>query len=148
MIIPASHIYEEDQKNRADTRLDANSMSLSVITSKMISLINSKTQNNRTLINPSGNKTWTVYPGDLLCDHQWHPVDFSDLKVWVQNCEQWMKEGNIVEGNTFQYRWNSNTSDFEVRLGLELDPINNYKGVYRHIFRYTREDTTPKWPVR
>jgi uridine kinase len=144
VVIPVSHLYEKDQQNRADISFNSNSMSINNITGKVINYINGKIQNNKTLINPLKNKPWTVYPGDLLCDHEWHPIDFMDLKAYVQAQEQWMNEGNIVEGNTFQYRKNDTTSDYEVRLGKELDA---FKGIYRHLFRYTLDDTVLKSPI-
>jgi uridine kinase len=153
VVIPVSHLYEKDerdQKKCANIIFDSNNESINSITNKVLSYINSRISGSHKLINPSNSKTWTVQPGALLCDQEWHPIDFMDLKAHVQNCEQWMNEGedNIVEGATFQYRKNVNTGDFEVRLGKELDPIYNYKGIYRHIFRYTTEHTEPKKAIK
>jgi uridine kinase len=140
VVVPVSHRYEEKQKKRADIIFDSNTFSKNKINGRIVKYINSKIQNCKTLVNPLKNKTWTVYPSDLLCDHEWHPIHFMDLKTHVQNSEQWMNEGNIVEGYTFQYRKNPNTGDFEVRLSTIWER-------YRHIFRYTRENTTPKTPI-
>jgi hypothetical protein len=58
--------------------------------------------------------TWEVKEGDLLSDHEWHPIDFSE-------------KSKMIQEGIFEYRRNPNTDRYEVRLSHDN---------YRHIFRY------------
>lgn len=138
VVIPASHVNEKAQKSRADDVIDNMGNSAQDATNKIVDLINKKSTDK--LSYPKNNRKWTVYPDDLICDHEWHPIDFMDLKEHVKNHEEWMKSGNIVDGNSFQYRMNPATSDYEIRLSLDWPK-------YRHICRYTTQDTQPKFPA-
>lgn len=144
-VIPASKEYEAEQ--RATSKIfDSNINSISALTDDVIKYINlqlytSKFEDNLVIPNKKDVSFWQVYPGDLLSDHEWHPVDFADLKDHVQNQKQALDTGHRIDGNTFQYRRNPNTGNYEVRLSHDGDK-------YRHLFRYTREPTLPKQRLR
>jgi len=90
---------------------------------------------------PLKRRAWKVKPGDLLSDHEWHPIDFDDLKRWAKNNKDKMNSGEELHGNTFEYRKDPFSGNYyEVRLSKE-------RGKYRHIFRYTLEPTPSKKPA-
>jgi uridine kinase len=142
VVIPASKEYQDKQKAAADKIFDSNFSTINALADDLIKYINlqlytNKFEDNLVVPNVNDERLWQVHPGDLLSDHEWHPIDFNDLKDHAQKQKQALDSGSIVQGNTFEYRKNQNTDDYEVRLSLD--------GVkYRHIFRYTRKPTLPK----
>ena len=116
MVIPVSESYAYQSKV-ADKRFDTNSNTVENITDKAVRYINKKfckNGNGESLILPTQNKPWKVKQGDLLSDHEWHPIDFSE-------------KGKMIKEDIFESRRNPNTDCYEVRLSHEN---------YRHIFRY------------
>jgi uridine kinase len=140
VLIPVSKEYEEDQKKRSHIIIDNTANTLAqqrYTTDVIVKQINMQCNVGNAISSPYVQGAWTVYPGDLLCDHEWHPIDFMDMKDWVQLREQELNHGGILEGNTFDYRKNLNTGNFEVRLSPAYEK-------YRHLSRYTRLETLKK----
>ena len=146
VVIPVSKEYEDEQKANAEEIFNSNVSSISPLTDDIIKCINlqlytSKFEDNLVMPNRKDDNFWQVYPGDLLSDHEWHPIDFTDLKEHVQKQKQALDRGKVVPGNTFEYRKNQNTGNYEVRLSHDGPK-------YRHISRYTQEPTIPKQTLR
>lgn len=119
VVIPVSE--EEKYANQsqvADKNIDTNTDKLENVTNCLVEYINTKF--GKSLNSPIRSKTWEVKEGDLLSDHEWHPL----------------AEINMGIGNAFEYR-KICTAGNEVRLSQE-------KSEYRHIFHYTSKPVLPK----
>jgi len=136
VVIPVSKEYEQEQRSRADIVIDGDSPKDKVVNeaSKYLSeklaqrYINFK-------IDLSSNRTpWTVYPGDLIMDTTWHPIDFDNFKEWVKKEKDRLDAGEELKGNTFRYRRNPHSGEYEVRLSSRYNC---------NICRYTSEPTQP-----
>ena len=66
-----------------------------------------------------------VFPGDLLMDHLWHPIDYDYLKAWVKEYEEELESGKEMKGDHFRYRKNMGNCGYEVRLSQSY-----------HMYRY------------
>jgi uridine kinase len=111
VVIPVSKEYAHQSKV-ADKSFDTNKDTIENITDKLVGCINTKF--GKCLISPMQGRTWEVKEGDLLSDHEWHPIDFSE-------------KSKMIQEGIFEYRRNPNTDRYEVRLSHDN---------YRHIFRY------------
>ncbi|MFA5064708.1 MAG: DnaJ domain-containing protein [Dehalococcoidia bacterium] len=49
-------------------------------------------------------------------NHNWHDVDFDNLKAWVKNRKNELDTGQILKGKTFRYRLNKITRKYQIRL--------------------------------
>jgi len=132
VVIPVSKEYEQIQKDNADVVIDGDKPKDEVINTAGRYLCGKLSQCN---INfkiglPPKQLTWKVCPGDLLMDHQWHPINYEDMKDWVKERKDRMDAGGELKGNTFRYRRNPNLGMYEVRLSHKYT-----------ICRYTREPT-------
>jgi hypothetical protein len=65
---------------------------------------------------PVGRLPRKVYLGDLITDNVWHPVDFNNLRRWVQRAKAKLDSGKMLRGSHFMYRRNSRLGTYEVRL--------------------------------
>lgn len=140
VLLPVSKEYEKVQQGRAEVIIDNTESSERKkrdTSDRVISQINSHLADVEPISSPYKRRPWPVSPGDLLCDHEWHPIDFKDMKDWVQLREQELNRGEILEGNTFDYKKNPNTGNFEVRLSPAYEK-------YKHLYRYTRSKTLKK----
>ncbi len=124
VIVPVSKEYEYIQKKSADIIVDGNKTQKEVVENSISFLKEKNLQINQT---PG---TWRVKPGDLISDHEWHPIDFKDLKIWVRDRKEELETGKELKGHTFRYRKNFGTGDYEIRLSSVFP-----------IFRYTLEPT-------
>jgi hypothetical protein len=70
--------------------------------------------------------------GDLISDDAWHSIEFHDYKDWVKKRRHDLDRGEVLKGNTFEYRKNTHTGAYEIRLGPWCKP---------RIWRYTSEET-------
>ena len=133
VVIPMSNNYEEIQKANADV-FDGNVKEDKIITkiTKHINDTLSRREVGCSLDFFGKQLPWKVYFGDLLTDHYWHPIDFDNLKDWVQERRSELDSGQELFGNTFRYRKNRDSGIYEVRLGDE-----------HNIYRYDREPTLP-----
>jgi uridine kinase len=139
VVIPVSKRYAYQSK-AADKRFDVNSNTAENIADELVKYINTNLSRigiDEHLVSPTSSDAWKVKPGDILSDHEWHPIDFSDLKDHAKENKRDLDEGKIVPGNTFEYRRNFGTGCHELRLSHE-------QSKYRHIFRYTPKPTLPK----
>jgi len=142
VILPVSKEYDQRQKDVAERPFfDSDRDSAVDIADKVVSRINSefsKSGMNNHLVSPITHSAWEVEFGDILSDHEWHPIQFKNLKKWAQQNKGKLDSGEVLNGHAFSYRRNHNGhTDYEVRL-------RNEWAKYRHIFRYTRAETPPK----
>jgi uridine kinase len=124
VVIPISKKYEQIQKNNADVIIDGNKKPKEVI---------GDTQNYFRNINLSIIQliqSWKVHPCDWLTDHEWHPIDYEDLKDWVKEKKDKLDAGKELKGHTFRYRRNLHSGMYEVRLSHTFP-----------LFHYNREPT-------
>jgi len=49
-------------------------------------------------------------------DHNWHDVDFENLKSWVKRRKDFLDSGNELPGKTFRYRLNKTSRKYQFRL--------------------------------
>jgi len=141
VIIPVSKEYAYQSK-AADKRFNTNNNPPENIANELVKYVNTMFNVigiDEHLASPIDNDTWKVKPGDLLSDHEWHPIDYDDLKDHVKARESDL-DRKIVSGNTFEYQRNPNLGNYEIRL----NPDQNNKDKYRHIYRYTRDPSLPK----
>jgi uridine kinase len=75
---------------------------------------------------------YKVQLGDLISDDAWHPIDFCDYKDWVKKRSPELDKGEVLKGNTFEYRKNLHSNRYEIRLGTWCKP---------RIWRYTLKET-------
>lgn len=124
VVIPVSEEYEQIQMSNADILIDGNKKKEQVIddTYRYLHRIG--------LSLKQMNETWKLRPGDILTDHEWHPIDYEDLKDWVKKEKGKLDKGKELTGHTFRYRRNLHTGFYEIRLSHTFP-----------IFRYTREPT-------
>jgi len=143
VVIPVSKEYEQEQENNAEVIFDGN-LSENEVLQDVGTYLADELAGRATdirIIPPLKRRTWKVKPGDLLSDHEWHPIDFDDLKRWAKDNKDKMNSGEELHGNTFEYRKDPFSGNYyKVRLSKE-------RGKYRHIFRYTLEPTQPKKPA-
>jgi len=129
VVIPMSKNYEDKQKANADIIFDGNAGKDKIITD--VSEYINDTLSRRGIEDPPDfspkQPPWKVYFGDLLTDHAWHPIDFDNLKDWVQERRNDLESGQELIGNTFRYRKHIDSGIYEVRLDT------------RNIYRYDRK---------
>jgi hypothetical protein len=70
---------------------------------------------------PPVKPAWKIYPGDLLSDGEWHPIDYDNLKDWIKARKSEFDYGDELRGNTFRYRRVQNTGTYEVRLSSKYN---------------------------
>ena len=118
VIIPVSKEYEQMQKNNADIIFGGNKPKEEVI-NDVCTYINeelARRKVNFSLGLPPNQQPWKIFLGNLLTDHAWHPIDYDNLKNWVRDRKTELDDGEELTGNTFRYRHNLNTRNYEVRL--------------------------------
>lgn len=49
-------------------------------------------------------------------DHEWHNIEFENLKRWAKNKKDILDSGEILRGKTFRYRLNKSTGRYQFRL--------------------------------
>lgn len=132
VVVPVSKEYEQIQKNNADVVIDGDRPKGEVISNTGTYLREKLSQGNFDLKIglPPRQSPYKIHRGDLIMDHEWHPIDYKDLKGWVKEEKDRMDTGEELKGNTFRYRRNRNLGMYEVRLSHEYT-----------ICRYTREPT-------
>lgn len=149
VVIPVSKRYAYQSK-AADKRFDTNNNTPENITHEAVKYINTNLSRigiDEHLVSPTSSDAWKVKPGDLLSDHEWHPIDFSDLKDHAKEKKRDLDKGEIISGNTFEYRRSLSTGYYEVRLIQEPNKPDE-PNKYRHVFHYTPEPTPPKKPTQ
>ncbi len=142
VILPVSKEYELMQRDVAGSQIYySDDFSALDIADQIVSAINSeftKQKMDKHLVSPIRSATWEVMPGDILSDHEWHPIQFKNLKKYVRQNREKLDAGETLHGNTFSYRRNHNSyTDYEVQLRSEW-------AYYRHIYRYTLAETSAK----
>jgi uridine kinase len=132
VVIPVSKEYEQIQKDNADLVIDGDKPKYEVISNAGTYLCEKLSQGNIDfkIGLPPQQLPWKVHPGDLLMDHEWHPIDYEDLKDWVKKKKDSLDAGEELKGNTFRYRRNPHSGMYEVRLSHKYT-----------ICRYTRKPT-------
>jgi len=55
-----------------------------------------------------------------LNDHDWHDIPYDNLKAWVKGNKANLDSGDIIKGNTFSYRFEPNTGQYQVQLGRNI----------------------------
>lgn len=55
-----------------------------------------------------------------LNDHDWHDIPYDNLKTWVKGNKAKLDSGDIIKGNTFSYRFEPNTGQYQVQLGRNI----------------------------
>lgn len=58
--------------------------------------------------------------GLRLSDHQWHDVDFDNLKDWAKKRKDELHAGKVLGGHTFRYRLDRRRGKYQVRLRSSL----------------------------
>jgi len=139
VVIPVSKEYEQIQKDNADVVIDGDRPKDEIINNVGRYLCEKLSQSNANVRIglPPKQLPWKVYPGDLIMDNTWHPIDFDNLKEWVKKEKGRLDKGEELKGNTFRYRRNPHSGTYEVRLSTQCKP---------NICRYTREPTSPWQP--
>ena len=56
----------------------------------------------------------------LLLDHNWHDLVYDDLLDWVKNSHKRLESEEELKGRMFRYRFNRNTSKYQIRLRSQL----------------------------
>lgn len=137
VVVPVSKQYEKMQKDNADLVIDGDKPKDEVISNVGKYLNGNLSQNNSNfkLGLPPNESSWKVYPGDLIMDNTWHPIDFDNNKEWVIKEKNRIDKGEELKGNTFRYRRNPHSGIYEIRLSTQYKP---------NIYRYTLEPT-PAW---
>jgi len=55
-----------------------------------------------------------------LDDHDWHDVAHDNLKAWVKSNRGRLDSGEVIKGNTFRYRHNLSTGEYQIRLSSRI----------------------------
>ncbi|MFC1914785.1 hypothetical protein ACFLWK_00815 [Chloroflexota bacterium] len=55
-----------------------------------------------------------------LNDHDWYDIPYDNLKAWVKGNKSKLDSGDIIKGNTFSYRFEPNTGQYQVQLGRNI----------------------------
>jgi len=55
-----------------------------------------------------------------LNDHDWHDISYDNLKPWVKGNKSKLDSGDIIKGNTFSYRFEPHTGQYQVQLGRNI----------------------------
>jgi len=55
-----------------------------------------------------------------LNDHDWHEISYDNLKAWVKGNKAKLDSGDIIGGNTFVYRFEPHTGQYQVQLGRNI----------------------------
>ena len=55
-----------------------------------------------------------------LDDHDWHDIPYGNVKTWVKENKDKLDSGEIIKGNTFSYRFEPNTGQYQVQLGRNI----------------------------
>jgi uridine kinase len=136
VVIPVSKEYEQIQKNNADLIIDGDRPKEKVINDVGKYLCGKLSQENPNfkIGLPPMQLPWKVYSGDLIMDNTWHPIDFDNYKEWVKKEKYRLDKGEELKGNTFRYRRNPHSGEYEVRLSTQYKP---------NIYRYTLKPTQP-----
>jgi len=101
VVIPVSKEYEQEQRKNAEVIFDGNLSEdeiLQDVGTYLDEFAGRATKMRITL--PLKRRAWKVKPGDLLSDHEWHPIDFDDLKRWAKDNKDKMNSGEEIRGNT------------------------------------------------
>jgi len=56
-----------------------------------------------------------------LDDHDWHDIDYNNLKTWVKNNKGRLDSGEIIKGSTFSYQRDSRTGNYQIRLSRNIN---------------------------
>ncbi len=126
VVIPVSKEYVQIQTNCADKIVDGDRSK-----KELLEEVRRHFQKNFSSFS-FDQPPYKVQPGDLISDDAWHPIEFSDYKDWVKKRGHDLDMGEVLKGNTFEYRKNSSIGTYEVRLGPWCKP---------RIWRYTLEET-------
>jgi len=51
-----------------------------------------------------------------LDDHDWHDISYDNLKSWVKTNKDKLDSGEIIKGNTFSYRHDLNSGEYQIQL--------------------------------
>lgn len=142
VIIPVSRDYESRQKDVAEKPFfDSDKDSAVHIADQIVSRINgefSKNNIDNHIVSPMKSGTWEVEFGDILSDHEWHPIQFKNLRKWVKQQIENLDSGEVLSDEAFSFRRNyTSQTNYDVQLIHEWSK-------YRPIFRYTRAETPPK----
>jgi uridine kinase len=137
IVIPMSRQYrnmqiETQQKGNSDVIFDGNQRKEDIL-HMVVEYINEDVLNNVNHIQIN-TPPWKVSLGDLLTDHEWHPLDYDNLKGWLKKPEtlNTLDVGKEIAGKTFTYRRSKNTPDeYEIQLNEGCN-----------MFRYTEEPTS------
>jgi curved DNA-binding protein CbpA len=71
--------------------------------------------------------TAKIHSGDFFMNHKWHEIDFDELRDWVKKeRKKDLVSGREIRGKVFIYRYNQNTSQYEIRLRHKYN-IAQYK---------------------
>lgn len=114
-IIPRSLEFKPQQLKRSDAVVDGN-LPKEVVRAHVVEVLNDFTQGKASVLQ-TDSAPWKVFFDDLICDHDWHPINFDNVKTCQKNRITSLKSGGVAEGNTFLYRRNlQGSNEFEIRL--------------------------------
>lgn len=127
VIIPVSKIFEDEQKRNADILINGNDEPNKVKKDvcRYINQILMQRKIDSTVSVAPTRLPWKVFPGDLLMDHLWHPINYDCLKAWLREHNEVLESGKEREGDHFRYRKNLSSSSYEIRLSRSY-----------HMYRY------------
>ncbi len=126
VIIPVSKEYEQEQKRNAKVIFDGNQSKKEVL-QDVATHLNNKLADRKPQITTKlslKQQPWTVYPGDLVSDGEWHPIDYDNLKDWVKLKRDDMYDGEERKGDHFRYIYNNHTGDYEIRLSSKYNMLH------------------------
>jgi len=120
VIIPVSKEYDEQQKNISEKIFNGN-MPLEAVTAEVGKYLIAKLHRQAPDMKvsfPPDQPAYRVQAYDLMSDHKWHPIDYANLKDWVKrnSCKNKLESGEELKGNTFRYRRNLDTGNYEISL--------------------------------
>jgi hypothetical protein len=97
VVIPVSKEYEQIQNDNANDTVDGDKSKEEIIKCAGKCLREQLSQSNVDFrINlPAEGRPWKVYPGDLLMDHEWHPIDYENLRDWVKERKDRLDAGGL-----------------------------------------------------
>ncbi len=122
VIIPVSKDYEQIQKDNSNIIFDGNQPKEQVLeeVGRYIKELARATSHVDIGV-PPAKQAWKVYPGDLLSDGEWHPIDYGNLKDWVKARRDELDSGKELRGNIFRFRRDQNVGTYEVRLSSKYN---------------------------
>jgi hypothetical protein len=129
VVIPVSKEYDLLQKGNCDVIVDGCKPKDKVM--EVVGSFLKKVPGFKASLPPDGSP-WEVHFGDLVQDTAWHPISFGNLKEWVKKKRDPLDHGEELKGNTFRYRKDFSSGEYEVRLSSQ----------YRlGVCRYTLEES-------